>query len=93
MAQSDRNRRSGFNTLVIVLVGQMGCLTLIVIALSVMLGLWLDNSFHTKPIFTLVLLLAGIPVSIVLMLLVGRKTLERFRLQSEAAGTKEKESV
>jgi len=93
MAQSDGSKRSGFNTLLIVLVGQMGCLTLIVIALSVVVGLWLDDTFQTKPIFTLVLLLAGIPVSIVLMLLVGRKTLERFKLQNEAAAMKDKESL
>ena len=49
MAQSDGRRSNGFNTLLIVLVGQMGCLTLVVIALSVLAGLWLDNTFHTKP--------------------------------------------
>ena len=87
MAQSNDDRRAGFNTLLIVLVGQMGCLTLVVIALSVLAGLWLDNTFHTKPIFTLVLLLAGVPVSIGLMLLVGRKSLERFRLRNQAPGS------
>lgn len=91
MAQSDGNKQGRFNTLLIVLIGQMGCLTLIVVAVSVLAGLWLDNSFHTKPIFTLVLLLAGVPVSVILMVLVGRKTLDRFKLQSGGAGTKDKE--
>ncbi len=81
MAQSDGEKTNGFNTLLIVLIGQMGCLTLLVIALSVLAGLWLDNSFHTKPIFTLVLLLAGVPVSLVLMLYVARKSVERFKSQ------------
>lgn len=89
MAQSDGSKQARFNTFLIVAIGQMGCLTLIVIALSVLAGLWLDNNFHTKPIFTLVLLLAGVPVSVILMVLVGRKTLERFRLQGSAR-TKEK---
>lgn len=93
MAQSDGRRPGGFNTLLIVLVGQMGCLTLIVIAVSVLAGVWLDNSFHTKPIFTLILLLAGVPVSVVLMLLVARKTLEKFRQKDAVAITKEKESL
>ncbi len=93
MAQSGDNRAGKFNTLLIVLVGQMGCLTVIIIALAVAAGLWLDNSFHTKPIITLVLLLGSVPVSILLMLLVGRRTLERFRLQSRAAAAKEKESL
>ncbi len=93
MAQSDNNRGKGFNTLLIVLIGQMGCLTLIVIALSVLAGLWLDNSFHTKPIFTLVLLLAGVPVSVILMVFVGRKTLERFRTEKAAAESKDPKSL
>ena len=90
MAQSDGNKQCRFNTFLIVLVGQMGCLTLVVVALSVIAGLWLDNSLHTKPIFTLALLLAGVPVSVLLMVYVGRKSLDRFKLQN-AAGTKEKE--
>ncbi len=81
------------NTLLIVLIGQMGCLTLIVIALSVLAGLWLDSVFHTKPILTLVFLLAGVPISVILMVFVGRKSLERFRLKNEAAANKEKETL
>ncbi len=88
MAQSDGSKQARFNTLLIVLIGQMGCLTLVVIAASVLAGLWLDRSFHTKPVFTLVLLLAGVPVSVLLMVYVGRKALERFKQQG-AAGTKE----
>lgn len=93
MAQSDGDRGNRFNTLLIVLIGQMGCLTLVVIALSVLAGLWLDSTFHTKPIFTLVLLLAGVPVSVILMVFVGRKTLERFKLKGGAAGTEEKQTL
>ena len=90
MAQSDGNKQGRFNTFLIVLVGQMGCLTLVVVALSVLAGLWLDNSLHTKPIFTLVLLLAGVPVSVLLMVYVGRKSLDRFKLQN-ATGKNEEE--
>ncbi len=93
MAQSNGGRPSGFSTLLVVLIAQMGCLTLAVIAVSVLAGLWLDNNFHTKPIFTLVLLLVGIPVSVILMVFVGRKSLDRFRSQSGAAGMKEKETL
>lgn len=93
MAQSDGNKTGRFNTLLIVLIGQMGCLTLVIIAISVLAGLWLDGVFHTKPILTLVLLLAGVPVSVILMVFVGRKTLERFKLQAGGAGDKEKETL
>jgi F0F1-type ATP synthase assembly protein I len=84
MAQSDKDDRNGFNTLLIVLVGQMGCLTLVVILVTVLAGLWLDNTFQTKPVFTLVFLLAGIPLSVILMVYVGRKTLARLKDHSDS---------
>jgi len=89
MTQSDRGRKNVINTLLIVLIGQVGCLTLVIILLSVWGGLWLDNTFRTKPVFTLVLLLAGIPISVIVMLLVARKTLAKLKMQNES---KEKES-
>jgi F0F1-type ATP synthase assembly protein I len=79
MAQSEQKGRSILINLLIVLVGQVGCLTLIVILASVFLGLWLDGIFGTKPVVTLALLLAGIPVSVILMLFVSRKTLAKLK--------------
>ena len=67
------------------MVGQVGCLSLVIILLSVLGGLWLDNTLGTKPLFTLSLLLLGIPISVVLMLYVGRKTIEKIKSQSETA--------
>jgi hypothetical protein len=39
--------------------------------------------FGTRPIITLVLLFAGIPLSVVLMLFVARRTLARLKEQNE----------
>jgi F0F1-type ATP synthase assembly protein I len=61
----------------------MGCLTLVIILASVFGGLWLDKIFDTKPVITLALLLAGIPVSVLLMLNVGRKSLARMQEKLE----------
>ena len=90
MAQSDNNRQNLVSTLLIVVIGQVGCLTLAVILASVFGGLWLDNTFGTKPFFTLVLLFAGIPLSVFLMLYVSRKTLARLKEKYE---TEEKENT
>ena len=79
MAQSEQKGRSILSTLLVVMVGQVGCLTLVIILASVFGGLWLDKVFGTKPIFTLVLLLAGIPVSVFVMLTVARRTLARLK--------------
>lgn len=77
------------STLLIVVIGQVGCLTLAVIFASVFGGLWLDNMFGTKPVFTLVLLFAGIPLSVVLMLYASRRALARLKGKYE---TEEKET-
>jgi len=83
MAQSERKGRSILNTLLIVMIGQVGCLTLVIILASVFGGLWLDKTFNTKPVFTLALLFAGIPLSVWVMLSVARRTLARLKDQAE----------
>jgi F0F1-type ATP synthase assembly protein I len=83
MAQSGQKGRSILNSLLIVMIGQVGCLTLVIILASVFGGLWLDRTFGTKPVFTLVLLLAGVPISVLVMLVVARRTLARLKDQAE----------
>ena len=83
MTQSEQKGRSILTNLLIVLVGQVGCLTLLIILASVFGGLWLDKTFNTKPVFTLALLFAGIPVSVFVMLAVARKTLARLKDKAE----------
>lgn len=90
MAQSDDNRRNMISTLLIVVIGQVGCLTLAVILASIYGGLWLDNMFGTKPVFTLALLFAGIPLSVILMLYVSRKALAQLKEKYE---TEEKKTT
>jgi F0F1-type ATP synthase assembly protein I len=93
MQQSDNNPRNILNTLLIVLIGQVGCLTTVIVLASVFGGLWLDQTFGTKPLFTLILLLAGIPISVLLMLFISRKTLARLKLQSESKSNSKETSA
>ena len=83
MAQSGQKGRNILNSLLIVMIGQVGCLTLVIILASVFGGLWLDRTFGTKPVFTLVLLLAGVPISVFVMLIVARRTLARLKDKAE----------
>jgi F0F1-type ATP synthase assembly protein I len=87
MAQTEKKGQNILSTLLVVLIGQVGCLTLVVILASVFGGLWLDNIFGTKPVITLVLLFAGIPLSVLLMLTVARRTLARMKSQSESSNS------
>lgn len=49
------------------IVGGAGCVTLVLILVSLVAGLWLDGVFHTRPMFTLLLVLGSIPITMFLM--------------------------
>lgn len=44
-------------------IGQIGALTVGVIVVALIAGLWLDKTFSTRPLFTLLLMLASFPVT------------------------------
>ncbi len=52
--------------------GQVGCLTLLIVLAAVLGGLWLDAHFQTKPVFTIILLIVSIPVSLAAMFVIVR---------------------
>ncbi len=62
------------------LLGSVGCVTLVVIFVAPGIGIWLDLQFDSRPLFTVVLVLASIPVTIFLMVrlvLVGMRRINR----------------
>ena len=71
------------NNFLIVLITQVGCLTFVIILLSLLGGLWLDKIFGTRPLFTLLLLLAGTPISVIVMLYVARRTIAKIKSKSQ----------
>jgi hypothetical protein len=83
MTESTDKRRSIGSTILIVMVGQVGCVTLLTIMAAVLGGMWLDSQLGTKPIITLALLVAGIPLSVFMMLTLARRTVNKIRPNSE----------
>jgi F0F1-type ATP synthase assembly protein I len=67
------------NMTLAIVAGQVGCLTLVIILAAVLAGLWLDNTYGTKPTFTIGLLLASIPVSVVVMFFVVRTAVAKIK--------------
>jgi F0F1-type ATP synthase assembly protein I len=57
----------------------VGCLTVVIIALTLLAGLWLDNQFGTRPLFLVVLLLASVPVTLIVMFWVVRQATSRIQ--------------
>lgn len=84
------SRKNSRNVLLAVMVGQVGFITLLIILAAVLGGLALDRQLGTRPWFTIGLLIASVPVSIVLMILVARKTVARIKTESaQTPDTKE----
>ncbi len=70
---SDQNEQAknrlqyALNLTVIGIFGQVGCLTLVIVILALFGGLWLDGLFGTKPLFTVILMVGSVPVTLFLM--------------------------
>jgi F0F1-type ATP synthase assembly protein I len=74
-----------FRTAVIMTVLWVAGLTLVVIFVSLFIGISLDRLLNTKPLFTIVLIIGSIPVTIFSTLRVVRSATRRIQ-----AGTKKK---
>ncbi len=61
------------------LLGQVGCLTLLVIAIALGAGLWLDGRLETKPLFTLIFTVASVPLTLFMMFRVVMAGTARLR--------------
>lgn len=47
--------------------GQVGCVTVLIVFGAMFAGIWLDRWLHTRPLFTVGLLLGSVPVTIFVM--------------------------
>jgi F0F1-type ATP synthase assembly protein I len=71
------------NMTVIALVGQVGCLTLIIVLGAVFGGMWIDSRMDTKPFGTIILVAVSVPIAIFVMLKVVRATLRKLGMDSQ----------
>lgn len=56
-----------------VVTGLVGCITIVITIAALLLGLWLDARFDTRPTLTLVLTLGSLPVTLIVMFFAVRK--------------------
>ncbi len=69
-------------------VGQVGCLVLLVILGTLLLGLALDEALGTRPTFILVMLLASVPINLAAIYFYTRYKAKQLQ---GAAGQKEED--
>ncbi len=72
-------RRYWTNLTLAGIAGQVGCLTLVIIAGALLLGLWLDAQFNSRPLITLILLVVSVPISLGTMFFVVRQAVKRIK--------------
>ncbi len=69
--------------------GQVGCMTLGLIGLALVAGLWLDARFATRPLFTLLMVLASVPVTMYLMVRIVLRGTARLRRAARMGSAEE----
>lgn len=68
----------------LILMGEVGAVTLIIVLPAVFIGLWLDKTFGTAPILTMTLVVASIPVSIFALYRLLKRTAEKLKPEKSA---------
>ena len=76
--------RYAYNLTLAAVAGQVGCLTVFIIAVALLAGLWMDNQFGTRPLFLVGLLLASVPVTLVIMFWVVRQATSRIQNENSS---------
>ncbi len=80
LEDKNKNRRqSAYNLTMVAVASQVGCLTLVIILGALIAGLWLDRSFQTKPLFTVLLMVASMPVTLFVMIRVVQVATNRIK--------------
>jgi len=73
------NKQRLMNLTIVGIISQVGCLTLVIILAALFGGMFLDSRMGTKPWFTIGLILASIPVSLFLMVIIVRAALKKLK--------------
>ncbi len=61
------------------MLSQIGCITVVIVIGALLGGLWLDNLLKTKPLFTILLLVLSMPLSVYSLVRVALSTAAQFQ--------------
>ncbi len=88
-----QNKQNTFNLVIAAVLGQVGCLTLLIIIAALLGGMALDARMETKPWFTIGLVVASIPISLVLMFFIARKAISKIKTDGPDASKNEEDHI
>ena len=91
MTPKQNNNQYALNLGLAGFAGQVGCITLLIVFGALFGGLWLDGFLHTKPLFTIVLLIGSVPVTIFVMFRVALSAVAKIKPVQPASARPVKE--
>ena len=77
--QDNNDLQQAYTLTLASIAGQVGLLTLGIIFLALFAGLWLDSLMDSKPMFTIILLIASVPATVFIMFRVVRMATNRIK--------------
>ncbi len=83
MSQPETRSNNRFNTVLATVVGQVGCLTPIILLGALFVGLWLDRQFETKPLFTILFIVGSAPISIFVLYRIVRTATDKLKVDKQ----------
>ena len=89
MSQSENRSNNRFNTILATVVGQVGCLTPLILLGALFVGLWLDRQFETKPLFTILFIVGSAPVSVFVLYRIVRMATAKLKTDNQDKKTEE----
>jgi F0F1-type ATP synthase assembly protein I len=78
-SQDKSRQQKTYNLALAAVASQVGCLTLVIIFVALIAGLWLDRTFATKPLFTIFFMIASMPVTLYVMFKVAQSAISRIK--------------
>lgn len=93
MSQSTNQNNNAFNMTLATVVGQVGCLTPVILIGALFAGLWLDKVFETRPLFTIIFIVVSAPVAVIALIYIVRKATSRLKpVSAKTANSSEEEA-
>jgi F0F1-type ATP synthase assembly protein I len=89
MSQPENRSNNRFNTILATVVGQVGCLTPLILLGALFAGLWLDRQFNTKPLFTILFIVGSAPVSVFVLYRIVRMATAKLKTDDQDKNTEE----
>ena len=82
-AQDKDRQQYAYNLTMAAIASQVGCFTLVIIFGALIAGLWLDRSFATKPLFTILFMVGSMPLTLYVMFRVVQGATNRIKPATE----------